>query len=140
MYAQIIDDRQGRTLAAASTLDEEVRGKLAYGGNVQAAQLVGQVVAARALGAGVKQVAFDRREYKYHGRVAALADAARDAGLDLGPKKVAPVVEEEPKGKKKPGAKKEKAEKKGEGKKVKEEGQGPKGEKKAKKSEEKSNG
>jgi ribosomal protein L18 len=139
MYAQVIDDLQGRTLASASTLDEEVRAKLSYGGNVQAAQLVGQTVAARAIKAGVKQVAFDRREYKYHGRVAALADAARDAGLDLGPKKVAPVVEEEPKDKKKAGAKKEKGSAKKEGaakekseKKPKEKGE-EKGEKKPKK-------
>jgi len=111
IYAQVIDDRQGRTLAAASTTDEEIQKKLTYGGNTQAAQLVGEAVAQRALAAGVKQVAFDRREYKYHGRVAILADAARDAGLDLGPKKVVPV-EEEPKGKKKAaGAKKEGAKK-----------------------------
>lgn len=109
MYAQVVDDLKGVTLAAASTNDKELREKLAYGGNAQAAQLVGQAVAQRALAAGVKQVAFDRREYKYHGRVAVLADAARDAGLDLGPKKVVPV-EEEPRGKKKAaGAKKEKS-------------------------------
>ena len=103
MYAQIIDDRQGRTLAAASTLDKDVREQIGYGGNKLAAQAVGKAIARRALEAGVKQVAFDRREYKYHGRVAALADAARDAGLDLGAKKVVPVeVEpEKPKGKKK---------------------------------------
>lgn len=114
MYAQVVDDLEGRTLASASTLDEEVRAKLPYGGNVQAAQLVGQTVAARALQAGVKQVAFDRREYKYHGRVAALADAARDAGLDIGAKKEVPVVEE-PKGKKKGGDKKGGGEKKAKG-------------------------
>jgi large subunit ribosomal protein L18 len=103
MYAQIIDDRQGRTLAAASTLDKDVREQIGYGGNKLAAQAVGTAIARRALEAGVKQVAFDRREYKYHGRVAAVADAARDAGLDLGAKKVVPVeVEpEKPKGKKK---------------------------------------
>ncbi|NLE37038.1 MAG: 50S ribosomal protein L18, partial [Pirellulaceae bacterium] len=87
MYAQVIDDLAGRTLASASTTDQEVREKAGYGGNILAAQLVGEAVARRALEAGVKQVAFDRREYKYHGRVAALADAARDAGLDLGAKK-----------------------------------------------------
>jgi ribosomal protein L18 len=107
MYAQIIDDARGCTVAAASTLDKEVHEKVSYGGNVTAAQCVGETVARRALAAGVKQVVFDRREYKYHGRIAALADAARDAGLDLGPKKVAPVVEE-PK-KKEKGQKKEKA-------------------------------
>ena len=102
IYAQVIDDQAGRTLAAASTLDKDVREKIGYGGNKQAAQAVGEAIARRALEAGVKQVAFDRREYKYHGRVAALADAARDAGLDLGAKKVEEVVvEEKPKSKKK---------------------------------------
>jgi large subunit ribosomal protein L18 len=81
IYAQIIDDLEGRTLVAASTQDQEVRGQLGYGGNVAAAQAVGKAVAQRALAAGVKEVAFDRREYKYHGRVAALAHAAREAGL-----------------------------------------------------------
>jgi large subunit ribosomal protein L18 len=86
IYAQVIDDDQGRTLAAASTADKELRGQVAYGGNRAAAELVGKAIAERALASGVRQVAFDRREYKYHGRVAALADAARDAGLDLGAK------------------------------------------------------
>ena len=101
--AQIIDDQQGRTLVAASTLEEQFRGQVAYGGNCQAAVLLGQAIAQRALEAGIRQVAFDRREYKYHGRVAALADAARDAGLDLGAKKAEPEPEPEPK--KKPGKK-----------------------------------
>lgn len=110
IYAQVIDDQQGRTLAAASTLDKDLREKVGYGGNKAAAQVVGEAVAQRAIAAGVHQVAFDRREYKYHGRVAALADAARDAGLDLGPKKeTKPVAEEKPKAKKK--EKKEKKEK-----------------------------
>jgi len=109
MYAQVIDDREGRTLAAASTRDQEVREKVGYGGNVNAARVVGETLAQRALKAGVKQVAFDRREYKYHGRVAALADGARDAGLDLGAKKVV-LVKEETEAKKKGGAKKEKKE------------------------------
>ena len=69
------------TLAAASTLDKEVRGELKYGGNKTAAAAVGKAIAQKALEAGVKEVVFDRREYKYHGRVAALADAARAAGL-----------------------------------------------------------
>ena len=103
IYAQIIDDQQGRTLVAVSTLEEQLRGQVAYGGNCQAAVLLGQTVAQRALEAGIRQVAFDRREYKYHGRVAALADAARDAGLDLGAKKAEPEPEPEPK--KKPGKK-----------------------------------
>ena len=87
IYAQIIDDEAGRTLAAASSKDKALRDQVAYGGNRQAADAVGKVLAQRALEAGLKQVTFDRREYRYHGRIAALADAARDAGLDLGPKK-----------------------------------------------------
>ena len=86
IYAQIIDP-EGRTLAAASTLDKDLRGQVSCGGNCDAARLVGKTIAERALRAEIGQVALDRREYKYHGRVAALADAARDAGLDLGPKK-----------------------------------------------------
>lgn len=83
MYAQIIDDRAGRTLVALSTLDQQVREQLRYGGNKTAAAEVGKGIARRALEAGIKEVAFDRREYKYHGRIAALADAAREAGLVL---------------------------------------------------------
>ena len=81
MYAQIIDDDAGRTLVFASTRDKDFGG--AYGGNKAAAQTIGRVLAERALAAGIKAVAFDRREYKYHGRVAALAEAAREAGLAL---------------------------------------------------------
>jgi large subunit ribosomal protein L18 len=80
-YAQIIDDGAGKTLAAASTLDKELRSSVSYGGNKTAAAAVGKAIAEKALGAGIKEVVFDRREYKYHGRVAALADAARAAGL-----------------------------------------------------------
>jgi large subunit ribosomal protein L18 len=80
-YAQIIDDLAGRTLAATSTLDKEVRAQVRYGGNKTAAAAIGKAIAARAIAAGVKEVVFDRRQYKYHGRVAALADAARAAGL-----------------------------------------------------------
>jgi len=83
MYAQIVDDERGRTLAAASTADSALHQELPYGGNIEAAKAVGRVLAQRALEAGVKQVAFDRRRYKYHGRVAALADAAREAGLEF---------------------------------------------------------
>jgi len=102
IYVQIVDDESGKTLAAASTNDKQVRSEVSYGGNCDAARAVGKAIAERALAAGVKQVAFDRAEYKYHGRVAALADAARDAGLDLGAKKPEPVKEEKPKkGKKK---------------------------------------
>lgn len=109
---QIIDDEDGKTLAAASTLEKDVREQVAYGGNSKAADAVGRILAQRALEAGLKQVTFDRREYKYHGRIAALADAARDAGLDLGPKKVAPEPkakdsEKKSKKSKKSGSKKE---------------------------------
>jgi large subunit ribosomal protein L18 len=83
MYAQVIDDQQGRTLVAASTQDKDLRSQVAYGGNKTAAQAVGQLIAQRALAAGVKQVCFDRRSFKYHGRVAALADAAREGGLNF---------------------------------------------------------
>jgi large subunit ribosomal protein L18 len=114
LYAQVIDDEGGRTLASASTTDKELREKVAYGGNVSAAQVIGEAIAKRALEAGVKQVAFDRREYKYHGRVAALADAARDAGLDLGAKKEV-VAKKEPA--KKDGKKKGEAKGKGDKKK-----------------------
>lgn len=90
IYAQVIDDEAGRTLAAASSVEKEVRGDLPHGGNIEAARRVGEEIARRALKAGVSRVVFDRREYRYHGRVAALADAARDGGLDLGPKKEQP--------------------------------------------------
>ncbi len=83
VYAQVIDDSSGRTLAAASTLDKELRGDLKYGGNAAAATAIGKAIAERALAAGVKQVAFDRGSCQYHGRVAALATAAREAGLSF---------------------------------------------------------
>jgi large subunit ribosomal protein L18 len=82
-YAQIIDDAAGKTLAAAGTRDKQLRAELRSGGNKAAAAAVGKAIAAAALAAGVKQVVFDRREYKYHGRVAAMADAAREAGLQF---------------------------------------------------------
>ena len=82
-YAQVIDDGARRTLAAASTLDKDLLGELRYGGNKAAAQVVGKAIAQRALAAGVKQVAFDRGGCAYHGRVAALAAAAREAGLSF---------------------------------------------------------
>jgi large subunit ribosomal protein L18 len=108
IYAQIIDDDQGKTLVAVSTLDTDLRGQIAYGGNCEAARVVGKTIAERAVQADIKQVAFDRREYKYHGRVAALADAARDVGLDLGPKKEVPQKEEPKAEKKKTKSKKSK--------------------------------
>jgi large subunit ribosomal protein L18 len=81
IYAQMINDQSGTTLVSASTLDPEVRGQLKYGGNKAAAAHFGRVVAERARKAGIDKVCFDRRSYKYHGRVEALAQAARDAGL-----------------------------------------------------------
>jgi large subunit ribosomal protein L18 len=81
LYAQIIDDHAGRTLAAASSRDPQLRQAVRYGGNKTAAAVVGRAIAERAMAAGIKEVVFDRREYKYHGRVAALAAAAREAGL-----------------------------------------------------------
>lgn len=81
IYAQVIDDESGRTLAQASTRDKDLAGAVGYGGNRDAAKAVGQALAQRAAEAGVKAVKFDRREYKYHGRIAALADAAREQGL-----------------------------------------------------------
>jgi large subunit ribosomal protein L18 len=83
IYAQVIDDETGRTLAAASSRDKELRGNVSYGGNKDAAAAVGKAVAERAKAAGITQVAFDRGPYKYHGRVAALADAAREGGLSF---------------------------------------------------------
>jgi large subunit ribosomal protein L18 len=81
MYAQLIDDTQGKTLANASTMDKDVVGQVAYGGNRDAAAAVGKLLAERAQAAGLKKVCYDRGSLKYHGRVAALANAAREAGL-----------------------------------------------------------
>ena len=81
MYAQVISADGAKVLASASTLDKELRG--AATGNVEAAKKVGQLVAERAKAAGVTQVAFDRSGFKYHGRVKALADAAREGGLEF---------------------------------------------------------
>ena len=83
IYAQVIDDDAGRTLAAASSLEKDTRGKLKTGANVEAAAEVGRMIAERAVQAGVKQVVFDRGSYLYHGRVKALADAAREGGLEF---------------------------------------------------------
>jgi large subunit ribosomal protein L18 len=83
IYAQVINDSTGTTLASASTLDPEVRAAVAYGGNKAAATVVGRTVAERAKQAGIDRICFDRRSYKYHGRVQALADAAREAGLQF---------------------------------------------------------
>ncbi|WP_315852130.1 50S ribosomal protein L18 [Paludisphaera soli] len=83
IYAQVIDDLSGKTLAQASTVDAEVKAEVKYGGNKAAAAVVGRVVAARAKEAGVGKICFDRRSYKYHGRVEALATAAREGGLEF---------------------------------------------------------
>ena len=83
IYAQVIDDSGGRTLASASTVEPEVRGKLKTGAGVDAAGVVGKLVAERAGKAGVSQVVFDRGGYNFHGRVKALAEAAREAGLQF---------------------------------------------------------
>ena len=83
IYAQIIDDKSGITLVAASTMDKDVRGSVEYGGNVEAAKSVGANIAKKALEKGIKQVVFDRGGYIYHGRVSALAAAAREAGLEF---------------------------------------------------------
>ncbi|WP_376789510.1 50S ribosomal protein L18 [Thermoflexus sp.] len=83
IYAQIIDDTRGVTLAAASTLDPELREQLDGLTKTEKARLVGRLIAQRALAKGIRKVVFDRGGYKYHGRVKALADAAREAGLEF---------------------------------------------------------
>jgi large subunit ribosomal protein L18 len=85
IYAQVINDVEGKTLAAAGTLEPDVKSQLAkgYGGNTAAAAIVGKVLAERAKAAGIDKVCFDRRSYRFHGRVAALAAAAREAGLQF---------------------------------------------------------
>ena len=83
IYAQVIDDERGTTLAAASSLEKDMRDKLKSGGNVDAAKEVGRLIAERASAAGVTSVVFDRSGYLYHGRVKALADAAREGGLSF---------------------------------------------------------
>ena len=81
IYAQLIDDTDGKTLMSASTMDKELKGKLKSGGNVAAAQAVGKLIAERARKAGITEVVFDRGGFLYHGRIKALADAAREGGL-----------------------------------------------------------
>jgi len=83
IYAQIIDDLAGRTLVAASTVEPEIKGETPKGSNRAAATVVGQRLASRAQEKGITKVCFDRRSYKYHGRVAALADGARQGGLQF---------------------------------------------------------
>ena len=81
IYAQLIDDLTGVTLAAVSTTAEEVRGGVPYGGNIKAAAVVGKRLAEAAKAKGINNAAFDRGHYRYHGRIKALADAAREGGL-----------------------------------------------------------
>ncbi len=81
IYAQAIDDMAGHTLAAASTLDGECKAQLKGSGNVSAAQVIGKAIATRLLAKGIDSVVFDRGGYRYHGRIKALADAAREGGL-----------------------------------------------------------
>lgn len=83
IYAQVIDDANGRVVASASTVDPKLRPNIRNGGNVAAAAEVGKLIAASAKAAGVSRVAFDRSGYKYHGRVKALAEAARENGLEF---------------------------------------------------------
>ena len=83
VYCQLIDDSAGKTLVSVSTADKDMRGQLKTGGNKDAATAVGKVIAEKALAAGIKSACFDRGSYKYHGRVAALADAVREAGVVL---------------------------------------------------------
>jgi large subunit ribosomal protein L18 len=94
IYAQVIDDRLGQTLVSASTTEKDLRGN--SGGNLDAARRIGQVIAERALAKGIEQVVFDRGGYLYHGRIKALTDAARAAGLNKNEAVAEPKTEEQP--------------------------------------------
>ena len=83
LYCQLIDDEAGKTLVSASTRDKSLAGQIGYGGNCEAAKIIGQAIAERAKAAGVTRVRFDRACYKFHGRVAELANAAREGGLQF---------------------------------------------------------
>ena len=83
IYAQVIDDVKGETVAAASSIEKDMRGQLKTGANIEAAKAVGKLVAERAGAKGIKDVVFDRGGYLYHGRVKALAEAAREGGLEF---------------------------------------------------------
>jgi len=83
IYVQVVDDSKGITLASASSLEKEIRGTIQNGANIEAAKVVGARIAARLLEQGIKAVVFDRNGYVYHGRVKALADSAREAGLQF---------------------------------------------------------
>ncbi len=81
IYVQVIDDFSGKTLIAASSVDKELKGKITTGGNIESAKTIGSLIAKRAQDKGISQVVFDRGGYQYHGRVKALAEAAREGGL-----------------------------------------------------------
>lgn len=83
IYAQLIDDVKGVTIVSASSVDKDLKVKLVHGGNIDSAKVVGEAIAKKALKKGVKDVVFDRGGFLYHGRIAALADAAREAGLNF---------------------------------------------------------
>ncbi len=83
LYCQLIDDEAGKTIVSASTVDKALASKISYGGNVAAARIVGEAIAERAKAAGVNQIRFDRGSYRFHGRVAELANAAREGGLEF---------------------------------------------------------
>ena len=81
MYAQVIDDASGKVITGVSTLTTEVKGEVKYGGNTGSAKKVGATIAKKAIGLGIKEIVFDRNGFKYHGRVKALAEGAREGGL-----------------------------------------------------------
>ena len=81
MYVQIVDDASGKVITGVSTLTSEVKGEVKYGGNAGSAKKVGAAIAKKAVGLGIKEVIFDRNGFKYHGRVKALAEGAREGGL-----------------------------------------------------------
>ena len=83
IYVQLIDDEAGKTLASASTRDKDIAGNIKFGGNVEAAKQIGAAIAEKAKAAGIKQIRFDRGRYNYHGRVAEIASAAREGGLNF---------------------------------------------------------
>lgn len=83
IYAQLIDDVKHVTVASASSIDKDLKEKLGHGGNIEAAKAVGEAIAKKALKAGVKNIVFDRGGFLYHGRIKALAEAAREAGLEF---------------------------------------------------------
>jgi large subunit ribosomal protein L18 len=112
IYAQVIDDRLGQTLVSASTTEKDLR--VNSGGNLDAARRIGQVIAERAIAKGIEQVVFDRGGYLYHGRIKALTDAARAAGLNKNEAVAEPEPEAEPEAKPEPAEKKSKKKKKNE--------------------------